>query len=230
MSAPVFPPLLRGEAHGDPHRAALACAREGCDAGLITYDLGDDALSAAIVFAPELALSRAMAMLPLCAIGFQNALGALAPPEIALHLDWTGGLRLNGASCGAFRAAASTRDPDAVPDWLVISFALPLWPKTDAPGDTPDQTTLYGEGCTDLDPVTLLESWARHMLVWLHRWEDEGNAPLHREWTGLAPDTGSEIVACGRKGTYLGLDETLGLLLQEGEKTALIPLTDLLES
>ncbi len=230
MTAPVFPPLLHGEAAHAPHADACARAREGCDAGLILYDLGADALSAAIIFAPETPLSKAMAMLPLCAVAFQNALGAHAPPEIALQLDWDGGLRLNGAACGAFRAESPTRDPDTVPGWLVISFSLPLWPASDNPGETPGETALYGEGCTDLEPTLLLEAWARHSLVWLNRWEEEGNAPLHREWSGLSPEKGTEIAVCGQTGRYIGLDESLGLLLQQGDKTALIPLTDLLES
>lgn len=235
MTAPVFPPLLHGEASGDPHETACARATQGCDAGLVVYDLGANTLRAAIVFAPELPLGDAMAMLPLCAIAFQNALGALAPPEIAVHLDWTGGVRLNGASCGGFRASASSTDPAAIPDWLVISFTLPLWPAGDPatgaePGATPDQTTLFGEGCTDLDPVLLLEAWARHSLVWLNRWEDEGNAPLHREWVGLGPQKEAQITAGGQTGSYVGLDERMGLLLQQGGKTALIPLTELLET
>ena len=63
-----------------------------------------------------------MAALPACAVGFQNALGALAPPEVAVHLDWAGGVRVNGAHCGRLRAAADTRDPLAVPGWLVVGL------------------------------------------------------------------------------------------------------------
>ena len=153
MSSPVFPPLLSGRATSVPFDDAQTEACAGCDAGLILYDLAPNTLSAAIIFAPEVALERAMAMLPLCAVGFHNALGALAPPEIALHLDWSGGVRLNGASCGGFRIAASTKDPQAIPDWLVIGLTIPLWPDDQTtdhnPGETPDQTTLYAEGCSD---------------------------------------------------------------------------------
>ena len=68
-------------------------------------------LMAAMVMAPEVPLEDAMAMLPTCGVGFQNALGALAPPEVAVHLEWAGGLRINGASCGRMRVAAGGNDP-----------------------------------------------------------------------------------------------------------------------
>ena len=51
---------------------------------------------------------------------------------------------------------------------------------------TPDRTALFVEGCADVDPARLVESWARHTLAWIARWEDEGPRPLHAEWRGLA--------------------------------------------
>ena len=101
MNAPSFPPLFSGlavESQVDPFDKACAEAARGCDAGLVVHDLGANLLRAALVFAPDVELVDAMAMLPLCGVGFQNALGALGPPEVAVHLEWAGGLRINGAS------------------------------------------------------------------------------------------------------------------------------------
>ncbi len=223
MTAPVFPPLLSGMATVDnPMDVAVAMATEGCDAGTVIYNLSGNDLRAAIVFAPEVPLADAMAMLPACGIGFQNALGSVAPPEVAVHLDWNGGIRLNGGACGRLRAKASGTVPDDIPDWLIIGLELPLWPASDDPGDTPDETALYAEGCMDVDPVLLLESWARHMLVWVNRWDDDGVKPLHSELQGLMHGLG--------EGDFVGLDERFGMLRRDGETTTLIPLTSLLET
>lgn len=224
-----FPPLMSGEACDDAFETACQRAILGCDAGLICYHLGQNELQASMVFAPEVPLKSAMAMLPLCGVGFQNALGALAPPEVAVHLDWNGGIRINGAKCGHFRTMAAGRDPEAVPDWLVIGFTLPLWPKDDRPGDTPDETTLYAEGCADVQAPTLVEAWARHSLNWITRWEQEGNRPLHAEWRGLAHGIGEPAQQGELSGTFLGVDEDFGMLLRDDSETHLIPLTDLLE-
>ncbi|NDW53845.1 biotin/lipoate--protein ligase family protein [Aliiroseovarius sp. PrR006] len=229
----VFPPMMSGHAvtgASDAFATAQAKAAMGCDAGLIVYNLGANSLSAALVFAPEVPLSRAMSMLPTCAVGFQNALGALAPPEVAVHLEWSGGIRVNGARCGTFRVAASDTNVDEVPDWLVVGFTLPLWPESDRPGDTPDATALYAEGCADVEVPRLLEAWARHTLNWISRWEQDGPRALHEEWRGLAHAMGEEITQNGEAGTFMGVDEDFGMLLRDSDGiTQLIPLTSLLE-
>jgi len=233
MTTPTFPPLLSGMAvtgQTDPFDAAQAQAAMGCESGLIVYNLAASELCAAIVLVPEVPLEEAMAMLPACGVGFQNALGALAPPEVAVHLDWQGGIRINAAMCGRLRATCSTEEVTQVPDWLIIGLEVPLWPASDDPGNSPDQTALYAEGCADVDAVQLLESWARHTLVWINRWAEEGVAPLHNEWRGLAQNIGEDITMNGTTGTFVGVDERFGMLLRTGETTHLIPLSSVLET
>lgn len=226
----TFPPLMTGEAAGpgqDPFDLARQKAELGVDAGLVVYDLGADTLRAALVLAPEVPLAQAMAMLPTCGVGFQNALGALAPPEVAVHLDWEGGLRINGARCGSLRIAASTDDPAAQPDWLVVALELPLWPQGDG-GETPDQTALYAEGCAEVTAPRLLESWTRHCLHWINRWDEGDLKALHAEWHGLAHGIGEDRQQAGLNGTFLGVDADFGMLLRDDTTTHLIPLTTVL--
>jgi BirA family transcriptional regulator, biotin operon repressor / biotin---[acetyl-CoA-carboxylase] ligase len=232
MNEVSFPPLMSGhEVSGgeDPFQTACMKAAIGCDAGLVVYNLSSDNLRAAMVFAPEILLQDAIAMLPVCGLGFQNALGALAPPEVAVHLDWDGGLRINGAKCGRLRVAASTNSDSENPDWLVVALELPLWPTDDNPGKSPDETALYAEGCADVKAPALLESWARHTLNWITRWEDEGVKPVHAEWRGLAHGIGEDTVRADKTGTFLGVDEKFGMLLRSGGLTHLIPLSTILE-
>ena len=221
MSLPSFPPLLHGQATVDaPLTVAVDMARAGCDGGTLVYNLTGNALHAAIVFAPEVSLTAAMAMLPVCGIGFQNALGAIAPPEVAVHIKWDGTIMVNGAACGGLRAVAATCPPDQTPDWLVVGVTVPIWDANDAPGDTPDVTSLYAEGCGDLAAIDLLEAWARHTLVWINRWMDEGAKPIHNEFSGLWHKDGDAI----------GLDADFGLLRKSGDITSVTPLTDVLET
>ncbi|MBO9476359.1 DUF4444 domain-containing protein [Shimia sp. R11_0] len=232
-----FPPLFHGMAltgTADPFAKAQAQAIMGCDAGLVVYNLAADQIRAAMVFAPEVPLRAAMPVLISCAIGFQNALGALAPPEVGVHLEWPGTIRVNGARCGRLRIAASHQDPAAEPDWIVVGLELPLVPaNADTPGITPDDTALYEEGCVDIRTDDLLSAWVRHSLVWINRMEEEGLKPLATEWRGLAHDLGEEVnwplSDPPETGTFLGTDEHFGALLRSGETTRLLPLTHLLE-
>lgn len=231
MSEPTFPPLMQGHAVSgaeDPFERAQALAALGCDSGTVVHNVQADRLRAALVFAPEVPLEDAMVMLPLCAVGFQNALGALAPPEVAVHLGWDGGIRVNGAQCGTLQVAAASSDPAAVPDWLVVGLDLPILQTGDAPGENPDTTALYDEGCADVAPDRLLESWTRHTLTWINRWEDEGNAPLHAEWMGLVQGVGEPVERGGHKGTFLGVDERFGMLVRDDKATHLLPLSSLI--
>ncbi|MEM6887924.1 MAG: DUF4444 domain-containing protein [Pseudomonadota bacterium] len=230
MSTPHLPPLfsVMATAGADPFAVACSEARKGCDAGLVTYDIQTDSLRAAIVFAPEVPLREAAMSLPICGIGFQNALGALAPPEVSLHLEWAGGIRLNGARCGHLAMAAEPEDPDGTPDWLSVGLKLCLWDATEDTGATPDKTTLFHEGCSEIDPNQLLEAWVRHTLVWLNRWLEEGPRPVHAAWQGLAHGHKEPSQVAGQTGTFVGVDEDFGMLLQSDDRTRMIPLTDIL--
>lgn len=220
MNTPTFPPLLRGQVTvDDPTEVAVEMAVAGCDAGTVVYNLTGHDLRAAIIFAPDVILADAIVMLPICGIGFQNALGAIAPPEIAVKLQWDGVVRVNEAVCGALSVRASNDDPDSIPDWLVVGIQIPLWLATENPGETPDVTALYAEGCADLDAVQLLEGWSRHTLVWINRWSDEGAAPIHTEYSGLLYKTANIV----------GTDESFGALRTVDGATTLTPMTALLE-
>ena len=232
IERPNLPPLLRGlkaPPLADPFTLACERAAQGVDAGLIVHSVAADSLRAAMVFAPDVSLAEAMVMLPVCGIGFQNALGALAPPEVSVHLEWPGAMRLNGAKCGRLRAAASSSVSEAIPGWLVVGFELSVMPLGDNPGDTPDLTSLYEEGCAEVDPMQLLESWARHTLVWVNRWGDGELRNIHEEWRGLSYGIGDQAEVAGHKGTFIGVDERFGMLLKCGDDTELLPLTALLE-
>ncbi|MDX8348447.1 biotin/lipoate--protein ligase family protein [Cognatiyoonia sp. IB215446] len=220
MTAPSFPPLMTGQATvDDPTDVAAQMAAVGCDAGTIVHNLGTDDLRAAMIFAPDIPLADAMIMLPICGIGFQNALGAIAPPEIAVLLEWDGTIRVNDAVCGALSVKSSSPQKDNVPDWLIVGLQVSIRNSTQNPGDTPDVTTLYEEGCGDLGAAQLLEGWARHTLVWINRWTDDGPRPIHAEYEGLLHRGDDEI----------GVDERFGLLRKSCETTTLTPLTALLE-
>lgn len=235
---PRFPPLLTGLATGPANPFVVACdqARRGVDAGLLAWSVGSERLRAALVLAPETPLEEAMAGFVACAVGIQNALGVTTPAETAVHLQWGGGIRVNGGHCGSLHLTASTRDPHKVPDWMVIGLDLTLeLPADFEPGQTPDWTALYAEGCGEVDPVELIEAWARHTLVWINEIETpEGRASLHREIEGLLWQKGEQTTlragANVMTGTFLGMDENFGALIKMGDgDTRLMPLSATIE-
>ena len=234
MSAELdFPPLLSGKAVGakvDPFDKALAEAlTDEPEPGRVHYAQSEDVMRVAITLAPEQPLADAIGAVFAVQLGLADALGALAPPEVAVHFTWPGGLKVNGARCGSFRAVASTKTAEEEPDWLIIGIEVPVLPVEGADGgETPDDTTLYSEGCAELSAAMIIESWSRHVLVWIHRFLADGFAPLHEAWRGKCDDIGEEVAA-PEAGLFVGLDERGGMLLRVGEETRLVPLTQMLE-
>ncbi|WP_118135091.1 biotin/lipoate--protein ligase family protein [Oceanicella sp. SM1341] len=238
---PVFPPLLRGSAvpaGGDPLARAVAAAVAGVEAGTIFWSGDEAALEAAVVFAPECPLAQALAMVPAAATGLAEALGSLAPPEVGMTFAWPDGVLVNGALCGRLRAEASVRDPAAVPDWLVVAVTLQLAPLSDEPGRTPGITALAEEGCADITRRALLEAWARHMLVRVHDWLEDGPRGLSEAWWGRIEGRGGETPAPWARprrdgapaaGRPMGLDESLGLVLSSDEGVQVLPLAGMLD-
>lgn len=215
---PEFPPLLRGLLAAEPRSAAVEAATAGCDGGLICWR-GGDVLDAAVVFAPEVALGEAAQMLPLAALALRDALGAIGPPEMPIHITWDGRMMINGAEAGRVTAIASGGAPDMVPDWLVCHIFMGFMPVEDM-----DRTALWSEGAGDITPGDLVEAWARHLMHRLSVWEEDRAKALHTDLTGCSWEKES------KDADFVGYDETLGRLRREGGATKLDPLTDLLET
>lgn len=223
-AAPSFPPLFRGREAGDPLGEARRLAAEGCDGGTVLYHLADGDLAAATIFAPDVPLARAAEMIPVAAIGLRDALGALAPPEVAIRLDWDGAIRVNGGIAGLLGCHAATRDPAAVPDWLIITLRVDFLPASDDAGDTPERTALHAEGCGEVTPAALLEAWTRHTLLWINQWMDGERRVLFRQYTGLVHGLGAHAVFTGQSGEFTGVDEDFSALLQGLGGTTAVPL------
>jgi len=234
---PVFPPLMAGRevAPGvDPFAKAVAAASLGEDAGAVFWSPDDDVLRAAVLFAPETPLRDALAMLFAAGCAINDALGALAPPEVGVQHVWPDGLKVNGAWCGALRVDSDARDPDAAPDWLAVGLSLSRrFPAGLAPGAAPDITALSEEGCADLSRVRLLESWSRHLLSWVHRWESDGPRPVFDAWLARAEGRGETVAfrhaGAMRRGVFRGLAEGGDMMLDTDDGPVALPLAAVLD-
>lgn len=215
---PEFPPLLRGMLAADPRAAAVEAAMAGCDGGLICWR-GGDVMDAAVVFAPEVASAEAAQMLPLSALALRDALGAIGPPEMPIHLTWNGRIMINGAETGRVSLLSSDTDATVVPDWLVCHVLVGFMPV-----DDPARTALWSEGAGEVTPDGLVGAWARHLMYRLSVWEDDRARSLHRDLTGCSWEREAGDA------DFVGYDETLGRLRRDGDTVTLDPLTDLLEA
>jgi biotin-(acetyl-CoA carboxylase) ligase len=231
IDSPQFPPLLKGEVvpeHTDPFDKAVSRAVAGVDSGTIFYSNAVDSLRAALVLAPETPLVEAIQAVYVAQIGLAESLGALAPPEVPVFFQWPDRIKVNGALCGGVRFAADVSDPEAYPAWLVIGINVPFLYLGNEPGENPDQTCLSEEGCGNITPMALLESWSRHTLLWLNEFMESGFERIHNEWRPRC-DTLGKMIEQPRPGVFVGLDEKGRMLLRQDVMTERVSLIEFAE-
>jgi biotin-(acetyl-CoA carboxylase) ligase len=102
-----------------------------------------------------------------------------------------------------FAAPPAGGADDDVPAWAVVGVALDVLgdPDDDAPGSHPDRTTLLEEGFDELDPGLLLESFARHFLSWMGRWQEDGFASVRDAWLWYYAEEAGQAVSLDEAGT-----------------------------
>ncbi|MCB1492813.1 MAG: hypothetical protein KDJ77_13630 [Rhodobiaceae bacterium] len=236
---PVFPPLLTGHGVNAPERpfdvarSEAAAGRMG--AGDFVWARDTRRLDCAIVLEPEVGRARAGEMLITAMVALGDAAGALAPPEVGVFYRWPQTIDVNGAIAGKADLAVSPRTgPDGAPDWLVVGIQLAIGATglDPDPGYDLDHTTLWEEGCADIDRTVLIESFSRHFLAWIDTWEVEGFGPAHEIWLGRNRQGGETVTietpTGPVTGTFVGLDETGGLLLRTDTGVAAIGILDAL--
>ncbi|MBW7471498.1 biotin/lipoate--protein ligase family protein [Marinobacter sp. M216] len=231
IESPQFPPLLSGEVvpkHTDPFDKAVSRAIAGVDSGTIFYSDAVDTLRAALVLAPETSLEEAIQAVYVAQIGLAESLGALAPPEVPVHFQWPDRIKVNGALCGVVRFAADVSDPKAQPNWLVIGINVPFMHLSNEPGKNPNQTCLHEEGCVEITPMGLLESWSKHTLLWLTYFMDSGFERVHSEWRPRC-DTLGKMIDQPKPGVFVGLDEKGRMLLRQDVMTETVSLIEFAE-
>lgn len=230
LASPTFPPLLTGHpvaASGDAFAAALAAVRAGAGgAGDLYWSQALNRLDFALVFEPDVVARLALQVHLAIMVAFGDALGAIAPPETAVHYRWPGTLLINGAAAGGLRTAlTATPDGETVPAHMVTGLTLAIHPAVAGPepGLAPELTSLWDEGCTDIDRTRLIESIARHILTWIDAWETEGFKAVHATWCGRAEGRQEGVTVAGAaipKGAFVDLDEDGNLLVaaEQGAK------------
>jgi len=232
ITRPEFPPLLTGQAcdqGDDPFDIALALVKTDFEPGTVVYAEDDRRFAAALILAPDRPLQQSAGALFTVALGLSDAIGALAPPEVACHLEWPDRIRINGALAGLLRMAAPTTDPEAEPDWLVIAADIAIAPRLSESGHDTEHTTLHDEGCGEVTTPALIESFAHHLMSRLHVFITDGMGPIHTEYMTKLHGRDADVTY-PEAGQISGIDEHGGLILKTDGGTKLIPLTSILET
>ena len=212
---PLYQAVVLTEPDADARAHAARLAAAGGEAGLFVWRPAADRIECAVVLRPEEDVGQVMPVVLVAALALLDAVGTAGPPAVASDLVWPAGLRINDGLVGGI---ALDLGPGDSPGWAVVTAMLR---KTGEPGveggERPDVTALHDEGFADMADRDLIEAFARHFLVWMDRWQEQGLAPIARQWLHRARANGADMVLIIGDaliaGSILDLDDSGGLVL-----------------
>jgi biotin-(acetyl-CoA carboxylase) ligase len=172
---------LREASDAFAHATRIA-AEEG--AGTLVHVGRFDLVEFAVVLEPDEPLTGARRVFYAGMAALADALAAHAPPEKMISIAWPDALFVDGALVGGARLAwPGDAQEDAPPDWLVFGAAVRIAAMESAePGLRPQSSALEDEGFEDLDAGRLTESFARHLMVRLDAWDEQGFGTVARAY------------------------------------------------
>jgi len=229
---PQLPPLLTATevpANQDLLAKAVAVAPT-TEVGTVFYAADPTVMKLAIRLEPEVPLRQAGQMLFAMMLGLGDAVGALAPPEVAVTYQMPGYLLLNRGRAGVVRLVADpVAGPDDVPGWMIVMAELWLNKPVEtvfrqAGAETVEFTNLAEEGGGHISRTRLVESCCRHFLVAVNRWQDDGFRPIYDGWMQRLDAQMPIAFLAPESGEWLGLDEDGGVLVSlDGKPVSVLP-------
>jgi hypothetical protein len=210
-----LPPPFRAVALrevGDAFTHAIEIAADA-GAGTLVHVGRFDLAEFAVVLEPDEPLRTARRVLFAALAALADALSVHAPPEKPISFNWPATIRIDGGVIGGARLAWPVgSSEEAPPAWLVFAAMI----RTAAvggeePGLHPLGTTLDAEGF-DHDSSRLVESFARHFMVTIDTWQQDGFAEVAKNYLSrLAPE----------RGVRRELDDNGDLLVRRVDKAAI---------
>lgn len=202
----------------DAFATACKAAQDGTADGFMLMVERYDRCEVALVLRPLDPVQAALTLGYVGLLGLHDGLAALAPAETPISLGWPDRLMVNAACVGGVRVThgplVEKEGMSDVPDWLVIAIAVQMVGDEgdDDPGLELTYTNLQEEGCGEITVARLVESFARHLLHWLDRWQEESFEPLRRAVLQDLDDKALKIEANGDAWLETGGVKTVYLL------------------
>jgi biotin-(acetyl-CoA carboxylase) ligase len=168
---------------GDAFSHACANAAD-LGAGALVFVGRFDLAEFAVVVEPDQSLAAARLAFYAGMVALGDALAVQAPPEKPIAIDWPDAVYVDGGLVGGGRLGwPDGAGEQTAPDWLVFGATIRMaFISGEEAGIHPLATALGDEGFGDVGSEQLVESFARHLMVALDRWQESGFAPVAKEY------------------------------------------------
>ena len=210
---------------------AIAVAGKS-ETGTVLYSENPEYVEVAIILSPEVPKIKCNQMLYIMMVASGDAIGALAPPEVAVTYAFPGFIFLNRGEAGLVKVEiAPSNDDQSIPDWMVVGLKLRLNNNIEINENeiNADVTSLADEGGGYVSRTRAIESLSRHFLAWVSQWEDEGFKPVTEVWNKRREETKVVTLKSGQEVSWVGLDENgLAIVKSNAQEVFLSPI-DIIE-
>ena len=209
---PLLPPILTPipvVKNVDVFAKAIAVAGKS-ETGTVLYSENPEYVEVAIILSPEVPKIKCNQMLYIMMVASGDAIGALAPPEVAVTYAFPGFIFLNRGEAGLVKIeVAPSNDDQSIPDWMVVGLKLRLNNNIEINENEihADITSLADEGGGYVSRTRAIESLSRHFLAWISQWEDEGFKPVTEVWNKRREETKVITLKNDQQVSWVGLDE-----------------------
>ena len=209
---PLLPPILTPipvVKNVDVFAKAIAVAGKS-ETGTVFYSENPEYVEVAIILSPEVPKIKCNQMLYIMMVASGDAIGALAPPEVAVTYAFPGFIFLNRGEAGLVKIeVAPSNDDQSIPDWMVVGLKLRLNNNIEINENEihADITSLADEGGGYVSRTRAIESLSRHFLAWISQWEDEGFKPVTEVWNKRREETKVITLKNDQQVSWVGLDE-----------------------
>jgi biotin-(acetyl-CoA carboxylase) ligase len=202
-------------------------------AGTLVHVGRFDLAEFAVVLEPQEKLATARRAFYAGMTALADALAVHAPPEKPISFDWPDTIRVDGGLVGGGRLAwPADADENEPPAWLVFGGMIRTVAMGEGePGLRPLSSALDEEGFDEFGSGPLVESFARHLMVAIDAWQEQGFGEVAKNYLArLAPPPSPSPASGGGKGGGVrrAIDENGDLLVRpltknEPERRALVP-------
>jgi biotin-(acetyl-CoA carboxylase) ligase len=177
--------LVRLRESGDAFGHAVQIAATH-GAGTLVYVGRFDLAEFAVVLEPGEPLRTARHAFYAGMVALTDALRTFAPPNKPVTIDWPDAVRVDGGLVGGGRLGwPAEANEDEPPSWLVFGAMIRTVAMTDQePGIHPLASALEQEGFGEAGAIQVTESFARHLMLAIDKWQIDGPEMVAREYLG----------------------------------------------
>jgi biotin-(acetyl-CoA carboxylase) ligase len=184
-------------AHAKAHAAELG-------AGTLVFVGRFDLSEFAVVLEPDepLQTARRAFYAGMCALA--DTLAAHAPPEKPIEVVWPDAIRVDGGLVGGAQLAWSEGPNNQPPEWMVFSAMIRTVSMGEGdPGLRPLATALEEEGFDELQSGRFAESFTRHLMTAVDRWQERGFDAIAKDYLSRVTQENDASCSIADNGDFL---------------------------